>query len=157
MALPPKICPDCREEYLHSVQSCVHCEVPLVLEEQLEDVPVEGLAPSSDLATVRTASAGWALALSERLVGAGIAHRVEEVSEGASQGGAQPYSVFVRAQDLERARVIDAEQMEREIPDLPEDWETAGQAGDGCPACGAELADEASECPECGLALALTE
>jgi len=155
MTLPPKICPECGEEYVHSAQECIHCDVPLVLEAELAEAPVEELAPSSDLVSVRVASAGWALALSERLVEAGIPHRVEAVAGDSSPapGRAHPYAVLVRPQDVGRARGIDAEQMQREIPDLPEGWDAPGAEAEGCPACGAALAADAAECPDCGLAL----
>lgn len=155
MALPPKICPECGEEYVHSAESCFHCDVPLVLEGELSDAPAEELASSSELVPVRVASAGWALALSGRLVEAGIAHRVEEASGDPprSPGRAQPYAVLVRPEDAERARAIDAEQMQREIPDLPEGWDAAAADAEGCPACGAALEADAAECPDCGLAL----
>ena len=32
MLLPSKICPECREEYVHAASVCVHCDAPLVLE-----------------------------------------------------------------------------------------------------------------------------
>lgn len=153
--LPPKICPECGEEYLHSVASCVHCEVPLVQEDQLAAAPASELPASSELSAIRVASAGWALGLSERLLEAEIPHRVEPASKDEAGGrGGQTFAVYVRPGDLERARTIDAEQMQREIPDLPEGWEGSADAAEGCPACGAALPDGAAECPDCGLALA---
>lgn len=155
MALPPKICPDCGEEYVHSAVTCVHCEVALVHAEEAHSAPSQELPPASELSPIRIASSGWALALSELLVEAGIPHRVEVVSEDAAGrrgSGPGPYGVYVRSEDAERARTLDTRHLEREIPDLPEGWE-GSPAGEDCPACGASVADDAAECPDCGLAL----
>ncbi len=154
MALPPKVCPSCAEEYVHSVSRCVHCDVDLVAADALPAAPPSDLPPASELTAIRFASAGWALALSERLVEEAIAHRVEPASGDAPEAGrAGPYGVYVRAEDEARARAIDAEQLGREIPDLPDDWEGAAAAAEGCPACGAAVPEGAGECPDCGLAL----
>jgi hypothetical protein len=156
MPLPPKLCPECGEEYVHSAVRCVHCDVDLVHAEEMpeRDVGAE-LPPPAELTAIRVASAGWALALSERLVEAGIPHRIEEVAEETGDAGSRaagPYGVYVRAADAARARALDGEQLAREIPDLPEDWEAAPE-GEGCPACGAALPEAAAECPDCGLSL----
>ena len=158
MALPPKVCPDCGEEYVHSALTCVHCEVALVHEEEVPTAGAQDLPPVGELTPIRVASAGWALALSELLVAEGIAHRVDVVSEDAAAAGRRaagpgPYGVYVLEADVARARAIDAEHLEREIPDLPDDWEDAAVEGEGCPACGACVAEDAAECPDCGLAL----
>lgn len=158
MILPPKICPECGEEYVHSVATCAHCEVPLVLADATgAGEPSSDLPPVEELTSVRVASAGWSLALSELLVEQGIPHRVAPVSQDpgeTGQGGAAgPFGVYVRTEDVEAARTLDASLMQREIPDLPDDWEAAGEGGEGCPACGAAVPDGAAECPDCGLAL----
>lgn len=156
MALPPKVCPECGEEYVHSMVTCVDCEVELVHSDALGDEPASELPPVAELTSIRVASAGWAVALSELLVEAGIPHRVELVS--ADGGASGPYGVYVRAENVERARAIDAELIDREIPDLPEGWEAAATAGgEGCPACGSEVGADAVECPDCGLALGAPE
>jgi hypothetical protein len=158
MALPPRVCPVCAEEYVHSALRCVHCDVALVHAEEAPAQAAQDLPPAAELTPIRIASAGWALALSELLVAEGIAHRVELVSDAAAEGrrpsGPGPYGVYVRAGDAARARAIDAGYVAREIPDLPDGWEDAEAEDEGCPACGAAVAAGAAECPDCGLALA---
>ena len=56
MPLPPKLCPQCREEYVHTATTCVHCEVPLVLEGELSPQDAgDDLPPISELICVRAA------------------------------------------------------------------------------------------------------
>ncbi len=156
MALPPKLCPECGEEYVHSAVHCVHCEVALVHAEELAPAASgPELPPAAELTPIRMAAADWALALSERLVEEGIPHRVEAVAEAQRGARGGRYVVYVRPEHAARARALDAEQLTREIPDLPEDWQAAAPEGEGCPACGAAVAESDSECPDCGLALGL--
>ena len=53
--LPPKICPQCGEEYVHTVQRCVDCDVPLGL-----DAPAEAPAPSGSALMVSVEFRGMA-------------------------------------------------------------------------------------------------
>jgi hypothetical protein len=160
LALPPKVCPECREEYLHSASECAHCEVPLVLEGEVPDAPVAAeLPPASELECVRVAAIGWVLALSDVLSAAGITHRVEIANPdpGSEAAGPQtPYGVFVRAEDHTAAARIDADFMRAQIPDSPGDADFAVEEGQ-CPACGEALDASAPECPACGIALAPAE
>jgi len=159
MALPPKVCPRCGEEYLHTAVECVHCEVALVLPDQLGEVPVDSLPPPSELRRLRAAGAAWVVALSEQLTEREIPHRVEPLNEAESDaqgGGAGPYGVYVREDDFEAARVVDLAYLKREMPDLDESQLEEGFAGadDGaCPACGDPIVPDADECGGCGLAL----
>ncbi len=159
MALPPKLCPECGEEYVHTAVQCFHCEVALVHADELAPAPGSGseLPAAAELTPIRIAAADWALALSERLVEEGIPHRIEAVAEaarGAGRRDAGRYGVYVRPEDAARARALDAEQLSREIPDIPEDWQDAAAEAEGCPACGAAVAETDTECPDCGLSLA---
>jgi hypothetical protein len=158
MPLPPRVCPECREEYVHSTLVCVHCDVALVHADEVGSDAVDELPPISELHCVRAASVGWALGLSERLGEAGIPHRVEAASEGEEgrerrPGRNLPYGVYVRSEDLAAASEIDLRTLREEIPDLPEGFEMAEGAEDACPACGEPVDVGAPECPGCGLAL----
>jgi hypothetical protein len=153
MMLPPKRCPECGEEYVHSVQLCPECGVTLVLEG--EPVVVHELPPASDLVRVRTATLAWGHSFSDLLAEAGIAHRVEPEDASVRVAGisadAQLCSVFVRAEDRERAAELDAEHLRSQIPDVPEDFAPASEEG-RCPACGEPADLAAPECGSCGLA-----
>jgi predicted RNA-binding Zn-ribbon protein involved in translation (DUF1610 family) len=158
--MPPKLCPECGEEYLHTASACIHCDVPLVLEgERPAQRAVEDLPPASELVCVRAASVGWAMSLSQHLVEAGIPHRVQAAELDADEGSRRkpgqnlPYGVFVLAEHAEAAARIDLAHTERQIPDIPEDFGQSEISADDCPACGESIAPTATECPECGLAL----
>ena len=160
MIMPPKICPECREEYVHVALVCVHCDAPLVLE---SEVPVgdaaEALPPVSELVCVRASSVGWAMSLSEHLVEAGIPHRIQAATEDADEGAQRkpgqnlPYGVFVLAEHEEAATRIDLAHTGQQIPDIPEDFAPSEISADDCPACGESILPTATECSDCGLAL----
>ena len=157
-----KMCPECHEEYLHQATVCVHCDVGLVLPDDLPDSAQPSFPLASELECVRVATSGWSLGLAERLREAGISHRVEAV-EATAAGGQILFGLFVRADDLAAARAIDADHARREMPDLPEGFDPADmmtgpasgtdEGEHACPACGDALDADAQECPGCGLFL----
>ena len=157
MSLPPKVCPECREEYLHSASQCVHCEVDLVLLEELRVQATDALPPTEGLHCLRTAAGSWAVGLSEQLRVAGIAHRIDAI---AGNEGTSAFGIWVRPIDVEAAKEIDLRHARGQMPDLPEDFdadfreaEAHTEGDDACPACGEPIASDASECGSCGLFL----
>jgi len=156
MNLPPKICPRCGEEYVHTATTCVECNVPLGLEAPPED-PAFELPPSEELVALRNAEVPWIEGLAHALAEAGVPSRVElprrEDDSVQSRGlGAIRCTIFIRPEDGPVATRIDAEFARTQVPDLPD--ANAGEWGesDACPGCGNALASDATECPECGLA-----
>jgi hypothetical protein len=158
MALPPKVCPECESEYMHTVTSCVHCDVELVPFEELVAAPASELPPSSELSLVRAAGMGWVVSLSERLVEAAIPHRVDplEKRDEGSGNPPGPYGVYVRERDLDAAQRIDAAHIAHEIPDAHE-ASVHAVAEDACPACGDPISESDAECAGCGLAFGPVE
>ena len=154
MTLPPRRCPECAEEYVHTVLVCAECGVTLVLAG--EPIPIRELPPASELVRVRTASVSWARSFSDLLAEAGIAHRVElegeAVRAAAGPADAQLCSVFVRPEDREQAARLDAQHLRSQIPDVPEDFAGGAIEDDRCPACGEPADLAAPECASCGLA-----
>ena len=154
MTLPPKQCPECHEEYVHTVQVCAECGVALILAG--EPIPIREMPPASELLRVRTATVSWARSFSELLAEAGIEHRVELEGDPVRVAGgphdAQLCSVFVREEDREDAVRLDAEHLRSQIPDVPEDFSGSAAADDRCPACGEPADLGEPECPGCGLA-----
>jgi len=181
MLLPPKFCPSCRDEFLHTAAVCVQCDVALVLEENLPDESESGFPPDSELVCVRVADSGWSLGLAELLKENQIPHRVGIADAGnakenqiphrvgiADAGNAkQVYGVFVLPEDLEAAHALDADHARREMPDLPEGFDPremmtgppaeGDTLDDACPACGDALDSASEECAGCGLVLRVAE
>ena len=164
MLLPPKICPECGDEYVHAASVCVHCDVPLVLEGEQPEARLGGeLPPVSELVCIRAAAMSWVKGLSEKLAAAGISHRIEAWSEDEEDGSHRkpghnlPFGIFVLPKHREAAIKIDDEYMDSQIPDIPESADSAEGTSDGCPACGESISESATECPDCGLALLTLE
>lgn len=153
--LPPKICPRCGEEYVHTMQRCSDCDVALGSDAPV-DAPILELPPAEQLIPLRNAEVSWIEGLAHALAEAGIPSRVElprrEDQTVQSRGmGAIRCNLYVRPEDAKAAAGVDAEFARTQVPDLPD--AQAGEWGESetCPGCGSELAADASECPECGL------
>ena len=143
----PRMCPSCREEYLATVEHCVHCGVALVVAGELPPEEQTELPPLEELVRVRVESPVWIQSLADRLAQEGIPSRVELLDgDGpvARRHGA-PCAIYVQSDDAERAR---------QLPDLPESADTGWSETEGCPACGAAVEAHATECPDCGLGFA---
>ena len=158
-------CPRCRCEYLGNVLECADCGVELVPEHSLEALGRAEMPPIAELTCIRSASVGWAQALSQQLSKAGISHRIEAVPDEAEGEGVRgepdallPYGVWVLEADLPAAREVDENFLRSQIPDLPEDLSAHEPAGDEqCPACGTAVSQDAQECSDCGLVLVIGE
>ena len=154
----PVFCPECHAEYLWTAKVCTECDVALVPETALGDASSDELPPVSQLVCIRAAAVGWCRLLSERLLAAGISHRIEAAADDDEDGAERrpgahlPYGVYVRPEDEAAAVAVDADFMRSQIPDLP-DVEASGGDADRCPACGENVTPDTEECPECGLAL----
>ena len=160
MILPPKVCSECGEEYVHSALVCIHCDIPLVADgEHPEEGSTPELPPISELVCIRAAPMSWATALSAKLAEAGISHRIEGASDAEDEGSQRrpgynmPFGIFVLAKDQEAAAQIDLEFTDSQIPDIPKNLNTELRDGDNCPACGDSISESATECPGCGLAM----
>lgn len=155
LELPPKVCPSCRVEYLHTAETCSDCGVDLVLEGQLVEAPSSELPPTEELVLIRAETATWIDGLGRRFEEAGIPYRIEVVAHPASRARGQTFAMLVLPEDEERAREIDGRHLHTQLPDLAELGDggaaEAGAEEEACPACGTGLAPDASECPECGL------
>lgn len=160
VTLPPKLCPECGQEYVHTIAVCADCGVELVLEGELErerePVPRFELPPLSALVRVRAATISWSRGYAQRLEAAGIPHRIElEPDAGATTSarhGERVCSVYVRAEDVPAATLLDFAHLRSQIPDVPEDFGVADTGEDICPACGEPADLTAVECASCGLA-----
>jgi hypothetical protein len=152
----PRMCPSCREEYVATVERCVHCGVALVVVGELPPEERAELPPLEQLVRVRVENPVWIQNLADQLAQDGIPSRVELLDgEGpvARRHGA-PCALYVRPGDVERARRIDERLLREQLPDLPEGADTGWSEAEGCPACGAAVDAQATECPDCGLGFA---
>jgi hypothetical protein len=154
-----KVCPECRVEYRLDAEVCADCRIPLVHAEAapaleaLEDFP-----PAAQLECVRVAPVAWMEALASGLQERGVTVRVERArAEDAPEGQradifgniAQLFGLYVRGEDLELARELDASIAAQLVPEESE--ALVEGAEEACPACGTALAADALECPDCGL------
>ena len=163
MSAPPqfKVCPECRVEYRPDVELCADCRVPLAHAEALPPAEeLEDFPPAAQLACVRVAPLAWMEALASGLQERGVTLRVERArAEDAPEGQradvfgdiAQLFGLYVRSEDLELARELDASIAAQLVPEESEALEE-GEVED-CPACGAALSTDALECGDCGLSL----
>ena len=149
MELPHKVCPECRVEYVHEAVECSDCGVALVAPEALGSAG-SGLPEASELAMLRAERGGWIQRLADALHAEGIPHRIQSAPAPAGAGGAPVFAVFVRTEDLLRAREVDAAVLHAQLPELGE-LGAEPTSEEHCPACGHELASDAAECPDCGL------
>jgi hypothetical protein len=149
-----KRCPECGEDFLPAVETCSDCGVPLRLVSELSGADgATGLAEVGGLVLIRAEGPAWIEALADRLRTEGVPSRVAIIDperHGIRSGvSGSACGLFVREADAARAREIDLQVQQEQIPDLP----PAGGEGEveGCPACGHPAPPEASECPDCGL------
>jgi hypothetical protein len=109
------------------------------------------------LACVRVGPLPWTRAISDALTEAGLAHRVEPDTRSVAEGGVDPerfggetlYGTWVRPEDLEPAREIDA----AIFAVFEAEAAPATGSSEACPACEAHLAPDVLECASCGLVL----
>ncbi len=169
MSLEPKVCPECRAEFVHTALACSDCGADLVLASEVHrGLGGAGRPMPGDLVLLRAEGPAWIEALGERLEDAGIPCWTALIDPERAPGRAGACALHVRTSDIARAREIDAALEHEQIPDLADLRGPAGEgaahpgpgpsAGDeadeACPACGAGLGapgDEAPECPDCGL------
>jgi hypothetical protein len=150
------ICSSCERSYGETETLCPRCRMALVPEESAPAAPQPGGPPAPEgLAHLRGADLAFITVLAEKLEEAGIPHQIAADPQG--RGRDIRYDLGVRLQDMERARLIDAEVLRAELPDLPEGFEPFAEHDDTCPACGAQLAATDEACPSCDLALITPE
>jgi hypothetical protein len=158
-----KVCPECSTEYLQVATRCSDCDVDLVAaaDQVADEPPLEAFPQADELACVRVAPIAWIQALSGGLQERGHPHRVEPIDAGTpgsdgdarheAFGDSQLFGLYVRADDLEAARDLDAIIAVQVFPEAAPDLEE-GQ-DDACPACGSALAADATACSDCGLVM----
>jgi hypothetical protein len=70
-------------------------------------------------------------------------------------GSGTRVQIYVAEADLARARSVESRFIREQVPDVPANFDPDNLAPDRCPACDAQLPEEAQVCPECDLAFHL--
>jgi len=148
------VCPKCKVGFAPDTAICPICKIPLTSEDGFEDEPEETPEPVlldedlSSLKKLRAADVAWIHHLQDKLAEEGIPHRIEQPDPPRML-----FSVYVRPEDLPRAKDIDEKVFTVEVPDgegIPhvEDLDFSS-----CPGCGNRLGEEDLKCSSCGLDL----
>jgi RNA polymerase subunit RPABC4/transcription elongation factor Spt4 len=148
------VCPQCKVGFAPDTTVCPICKIPFVPEDESGETPAPVIV-TDDLASLeglRTADSDWIHHLQDRLAEAEIPHRIE-----LSDGRCRLFSVYVRPEDLSRAKEADDKVFAQEVPDsegMPRAEELDFWS---CPGCGNRLGERVLKCSSCGLVLFPTE
>jgi RNA polymerase subunit RPABC4/transcription elongation factor Spt4 len=152
------VCPKCKVGFSPDTEVCPICKIPLVFEEEFEDEPDDIPEPVildddiSSLKELRTADVGWIHHLQDKLAEARIPHCIEQ-----SAPRHMVFSVYVRPEDLPRAKEIDDKVFAVEVPDSEGMRHAEDLDFSSCPACGNRLGENDLKCSSCGLDLSPTD
>ena len=148
------VCPQCKVGFAPDTAVCPICKIPLVSADESGETPAPVILTDdlTSLEGLRTADSDWIHHLQDKLAEAGIPHRIE-----VSDGRRMFFSVYVRPEDLSRAKEVDDEVFALEVPDsegMPRVEELDFWS---CPGCGSPLGEKELKCSNCGLVLSPTE
>ena len=150
-------CPKCKVGFAPGIRVCPFCKIPLaskqMIEEEPDDIP-EPLILDDDISSLielRTADVGWIHHLQDKLAEARIPHCIEQ-----SAPRRMLFSVYVRPEDLPRAKDIDGKVYAVEVPDGEQMPHTEDLDFSSCPGCGNRLGENDLKCSSCGLDLSPT-
>jgi hypothetical protein len=147
------VCPKCKVGFSPDTAICPICKIPLISKGEPEDEFSETPAPVildddlSSLKELRTADIDWIHHLQDKLAESGIPHRIE------LSGPRRFFSVYVRPEDLSRAKDIDEKVFAVEVPESEGMLPIEGLDFWSCPGCGNRLGEKDLKCSSCGLVL----
>ena len=151
------VCPKCKVGFAPDTAICPICRIPLAPEDEFEDEPEETPEPVileddlSSLGELRTAGVDWLHHLQDKLAEAGIPHRIE-----LSDPRRSFFSLYVRPDDLPRAKDIDDKVFAVEVPESEGMPHVENLDFSSCPGCGNRLGEKDLKCGSCGLDLSPT-
>ncbi len=157
MLLPPKYCPSCAAEHVHTALRCLDCDVPLELHPPGHPgsaaAPERSLPPAEQLPCLVRGDPFRIERLALYLQEAGLSSRVDSYPPGRqlgsggmlSFGGDTQVGIYVHPDEREQGMRLIEEYDAGRMPE-PEASEV-----EGCPACGGALSTDASSCSSCGL------
>jgi hypothetical protein len=152
------VCPQCKVGFAPDTAICPICKIPLVSEDEFEDEPGETPKPvilNEDLSSLKelwTAGIDWIHHMQDKLAEAGIPHCIEQ-----SDPPHMSFSVYVRPEDLPRAKDTDDKVFAVEMPGVEEMPRVEELDFSSCPGCGNRLGENDLKCSSCGLVLFPTE
>jgi RNA polymerase subunit RPABC4/transcription elongation factor Spt4 len=146
------ICPHCNIGFAPDTARCPICKGFLVPKDEYKATPDPIVLDDdlSSLARLRTDGVDWITHLQAKLAETGIPHRTVPSDPPRIR---LSFSIYVRPEDLARAKAIDDKVFAKEVP------ESAGMRSVedldfwSCPACGNRLGEKDLTCGSCGLAL----
>ena len=151
------VCPKCKVGFAPDTAICPICKIPLVSEDNFEEEPGETPEPVlldddlSSLKELRQADVAWIHHLQDKLAETGIPHRIEQ-----SDPPRMLFSVYVRPEDLPRAKDIDDKVFAEEVPGSEGMLHIEDLDFSSCPGCGNRLGENDLKCSSCGLDLSPT-
>jgi hypothetical protein len=151
-------CPKCKVGFAPGIAVCPFCNIPLTSERDVEDELGETPEPViidddlSSLKELRAADVSWMHHLQDKLSEAGIPHRIEQTDPPRML-----FSVYVRDEDLPRAKDIDEKVFAVEVPDSEGMPHVEDLDFSSCPGCGHRLGENDLKCNSCGLDLSPAE
>ena len=151
-------CPKCNVGFAPDTAVCPICKIPFTFQDEYEDDLDETHEPViidddlSSLKELRTAGVDWIHHLQDKLAEAGTPHRIQQ-----SHPPRMLFSVYVRAEDLSRAKDIDKKVFAVEVPDSEGMPPVEDLDFSSCPGCGNRLGENDLKCSSCGLDLSPTD
>jgi hypothetical protein len=150
----PIVCPQCKLGFAPGTTLCPVCKVGLLSGDEPNETPLPVILQDdlSYLEELRTAAAEWTRHLQDKLAQAGILYRTE-----VSDRRRRLFSIYVRPDDLARAKDIDQEVFTMEVPGSGQMRPVEDLDFSSCPGCGSRLGERDRECAGCGLVLFPTD
>jgi len=147
-------CPKCKVGFAPDTAICPICKIPLASEDESGETPEPVILDDdlSSLEKLRTAGVDWIHHLQDKLAEAGIPHRIEQ-----SDPPRRFFSVYVRPEDLPRAKDIDDKVFAVEVPGSEGMPHVEDLDFWSCPGCGNRLGEKDLKCSSCGLVLSPTD
>lgn len=152
------VCPKCKVGFAPGIEVCPFCNIPLDSEEKFEEEHAEIPEPIildddiSSLKELRTADVSWIHHLQDKLAEARIPHCIEQAVPRRML-----FSVYVRPENMSRAKEIDEEVYAVEVPDGEQMPHAEDLDFSSCPGCGNRLGENDLKCSSCGLDLSPTD
>lgn len=150
--LPPKICAECRIEFVHTRTRCPDCGADLVLVSEWLERPSLSLSSSPDLVLLLRDNVHEVTRLGKVLAASDVAHRVDSYPQGGLVS-VHDTALYAQREDVDEALGIIRAHREQQMGVEPSVALPTPSDPNSCPACGVAVDPHDEECPSCELAL----